>query len=51
MFRLAEEFFTSLGLQAMPTSYGEQSMIEKPAGRDVNCHPSSWDLANGNDFR
>ena len=52
MFKTAEEFYTSLDLQAMPTCYGSKSMIEKPTdGREVVCHASAWDFSDGEDFR
>ncbi|KAM6951413.1 angiotensin-converting enzyme isoform 2-T2 [Aplochiton taeniatus] len=51
MFRVAEEFFTSLGLIKMPSEFWEKSMLEKPAGREVVCHASAWDFYNRKDFR
>ncbi|KAH1174233.1 angiotensin-converting enzyme isoform X1 [Mauremys mutica] len=52
MFRVAEEFFTSLGLLGMPPEFWEKSMLEKPAdGREVVCHASAWDFYNRRDFR
>lgn len=53
MFQVAEEFYTSLDLQAMPTCYGEKSMIEKPKdpNREVVCHASAWDFSDKTDFR
>ncbi|KAM4622364.1 angiotensin-converting enzyme [Discoglossus pictus] len=52
MFRVSEEFFTSLGLLEMPPLFWEKSMLEKPAdGRDVVCHASAWDFYNREDFR
>ncbi|XP_030629868.1 angiotensin-converting enzyme isoform X2 [Chanos chanos] len=52
MFRVAEEFFTSLGLIEMPPKFWEKSMLEKPAdGREVVCHASAWDFYNREDFR
>ncbi|XP_053870375.1 angiotensin-converting enzyme isoform X2 [Malaclemys terrapin pileata] len=52
MFRVSEEFFTSLGLLAMPPEFWEKSMLEKPAdGREVMCHASAWDFYNRKDFR
>ena len=52
MFKMSEEFFTSLGLDPMPPSFWEDSMIEKPDdGRDVVCHASAWDFGNRKDFR
>lgn len=51
MTKTAEGFFTSLGLPALPESFYQNSMIKKPADRDVVCHASAWDIANGNDPR
>uniref|UniRef100_A0A3P9MNP1 Angiotensin-converting enzyme n=1 Tax=Oryzias latipes TaxID=8090 RepID=A0A3P9MNP1_ORYLA len=51
MFRVAEEFFTSLGLMEMPKEFWEGSMIVKPDDRDVVCHASAWDFYNRKDFR
>ncbi|XP_075033464.1 angiotensin-converting enzyme [Mixophyes fleayi] len=52
MFRVSEEFFTSLGLLEMPSAFWEKSMLEKPAdGREVVCHASAWDFYNRKDFR
>ena len=36
MFRTAEEFFVSLGLDPMPTSFWNKSVFEKPSdGREI----------------
>ena len=43
--------FTSLGLIPMPPKFWQESMIEKPIGREVVCHASAWDFCNGQDFR
>ncbi|XP_014824640.1 PREDICTED: angiotensin-converting enzyme-like isoform X2 [Poecilia mexicana] len=51
MFRVAEEFFTSLGLKEMPPEFWEGSMLVKPEGREVVCHASAWDFYNRRDFR
>ncbi|KAM9210811.1 angiotensin-converting enzyme isoform 1-T1 [Dugong dugon] len=52
MFRVAEEFFTSLGLLPMPPEFWAHSMLEKPSdGREVVCHASAWDFYNRRDFR
>ncbi|XP_055997291.1 uncharacterized protein LOC130047084 isoform X2 [Ostrea edulis] len=51
MFQTAEDFFTSLGLKAMPQPFWDKSMIVKPEGRDVVCHASAWDFYNRKDFR
>ncbi|XP_062859441.1 angiotensin-converting enzyme [Trichomycterus rosablanca] len=52
MFRVSEEFFTSLGLEEMPSKFWNDSMLEKPTdGREVVCHASAWDFYNREDFR
>ncbi|XP_071941340.1 angiotensin-converting enzyme-like [Antedon mediterranea] len=52
MFQTSDEFFTSLGLIAMPQPFWDKSMIEKPTdGREVVCHASAWDFSNQIDFR
>ncbi|XP_063076692.1 angiotensin-converting enzyme [Engraulis encrasicolus] len=51
MFRVAEEFFTSLDLKGMPQEFWDHSMLEKPDGREVVCHASAWDFYNRKDFR
>jgi peptidyl-dipeptidase A len=51
MTRAGERFFTSLGLDALPGSFWERSMITKPADRDVVCHASAWDIDDQEDLR
>uniref|UniRef100_A0A673G0M1 Angiotensin-converting enzyme n=1 Tax=Sinocyclocheilus rhinocerous TaxID=307959 RepID=A0A673G0M1_9TELE len=52
MFRVAEGFFTSLGLLEMPPEFWDKAMLEKPTdGREVVCHASAWDFYNRKDFR
>lgn len=52
MFKVSDEFFTSLGLIEMPPEFWEKSMLEKPTdGREVVCHASAWDFYNRKDFR
>uniref|UniRef100_A0A672ZLH9 Angiotensin-converting enzyme n=1 Tax=Sphaeramia orbicularis TaxID=375764 RepID=A0A672ZLH9_9TELE len=51
MFRVAEEFFTSLDLAPMPAEFWSGSMLEKPNDREVVCHASAWDFYNRRDFR
>ncbi|MCY4426156.1 MAG: M2 family metallopeptidase, partial [Halieaceae bacterium] len=51
MTETAEGFFTSLGLPELPDSFWTNSMLTKPADRDVVCHASAWDMGNGNDPR
>ncbi len=51
MVKLAEAFFTSLGLDALPPTFWERSMFVKPADKEVVCHASAWDVEFANDLR
>ncbi|GBN45332.1 Angiotensin-converting enzyme [Araneus ventricosus] len=51
MFKISEEFFTSLGLKPMPEEFWRHSLIEKPKDREIICHASAWDFCNGKDYR
>ncbi|ODM97276.1 Angiotensin-converting enzyme [Orchesella cincta] len=51
MFKVANEFFTSVGLHDMSVSYGPKAQVVKPADREVVCHASAWDFSNKKDFR
>jgi peptidyl-dipeptidase A len=51
MVRLAEGFFTSMGLDPLPATFWERSMFTKPEGRDVVCHASAWDVELNDDLR
>ncbi|CAF0929500.1 unnamed protein product [Brachionus calyciflorus] len=52
LFLIAEEFYTSLGLDPLPETFWNNSLFEKPNdGREVNCHASAWDFYDGKDFR
>ncbi len=51
MVRLAESFFTSLGLKSLPQTFWERSMFSKPEGKDVVCHASAWDPEYAGDVR
>ncbi|KAK3782380.1 hypothetical protein RRG08_067171 [Elysia crispata] len=51
MFQTAEDFFYSLGLDNMTQIFWEKSMLERPEGREVVCHPSAWDMKKQDDFR
>lgn len=51
MVRLGEAFYTSLGFPALPPSFWERSMFEKPPGKEVVCHASAWDVTFSNDLR
>jgi peptidyl-dipeptidase A len=51
MTKLAEGFFSSLGLDPLPASFWERSMFTKPRDREVVCHASAWDVTYSNDLR
>jgi len=52
MVKLAESFFTSIGLKKLPQSFYDKSLIEKPTdGRKAICHASAWDFAINKDVR
>ncbi|KAB7494923.1 Angiotensin-converting enzyme [Armadillidium nasatum] len=51
MFKKADDFFASLGLERVPDSFWNNSLLEKPSGRDLVCHANAWDFSDGKDFR
>ncbi|CAK9821608.1 Angiotensin-converting enzyme [Anthophora retusa] len=51
IFRIAEDFFTSINLTAMPSVFWERSILEKLKDREMICHASAWDFYDGKDFR
>ena len=51
MAKTAESFFTSLGLDPLPSTFWERSMLTKPRDREVVCHASAWDVQFDNDLR
>jgi peptidyl-dipeptidase A len=51
MVRYAERLFTSLGFDPLPETFWERSMIVKPVGRDVLCHPTAFDIDADEDVR
>jgi peptidyl-dipeptidase A len=51
MVKIGEKFFTSLGLDPLPKTFWERSMLTKPRDREVVCHASAWDVTMDNDLR
>jgi peptidyl-dipeptidase A len=51
MVKTGERFFTSLGLDPLPASFWERSMLTKPRDREVVCHASAWDVTMADDLR
>jgi peptidyl-dipeptidase A len=51
MVKTGEGFYTSLGLEALPQTFWERSMIVRPEGREVVCHASAWNIDAQDDIR
>ena len=51
MTKYAEGFYTSLGLESLPKSFWERSLLTKPRDRDVVCHASAWQMDGAQDVR
>lgn len=52
MFKLAEEFFTSLGLERMTVDFWRKSVFVRPEGNWLmDCHASAHDFFTDKDFR
>ncbi len=51
MVKTAENFFVSLGMDPLPSTFWERSMLEQPKDRKVVCHASAWDPGFNNDLR
>ena len=49
--KTGEAFFTSMGLDPLPKTFWERSMLAKPRDRDVVCHASAWDVTFSDDLR
>ena len=51
MVKMAEAFYTSLGMNPLPKTFWERSMFVKPKGKEAVCHASAWDVTMSNDLR
>lgn len=51
MVKTGENFYVSLGLDPLPQTFWERSMITRPRDREVVCHASAWDVDNLEDVR
>ena len=51
MVHYGENFFKSLGFDPLPATFWQRSMFTKPAGKEVVCHASAWDVDNQEDVR
>ena len=48
MVEYAEDFFISIGFEALPETFWERSLFVKPVDRSVVCHASAWNLDSAN---
>ena len=51
MVKMGERFFTSLGLESLPSTFWERSLFLRPKDREVVCHASAWDVTYAGDIR
>ena len=51
LFKLAEDFYVSLGLEPMTETFWNKSMIVRPTDREVVCHASASRLFTPGDYR
>ncbi|XP_041779407.1 angiotensin-converting enzyme-like isoform X4 [Anopheles merus] len=52
MFQMGDEFFQSLNMTKLPSTFWEKSILEKPNdGRELVCHASAWDFYKKDDVR
>ncbi|ESO07109.1 hypothetical protein HELRODRAFT_76483, partial [Helobdella robusta] len=53
MFKVAEEFFTSMGFQPMTAIFWKESVVQRPADPNVKmvCHASAFDMVRKDDYR
>ncbi len=51
MVKYAEGFYKSLGMEALPPTFWERSLLVKPKDREVVCHASAWDIDTLTDVR
>lgn len=51
MTKLAESFYTGLGMPALPESFYKDSQLLQPRDRDVVCHASAWPMNTSGEVR
>jgi len=51
MTKYAERFYTSLGMEPLPSSFWDRSLLTKPQDREVVCHASAWPMDGQMDVR
>ncbi len=51
MVQMGEAFYVSLGMDPLPSTFWERSLLTKPKDKDVVCHASAWDVQYNDDLR
>ncbi|KAI9183858.1 hypothetical protein H9P43_002910 [Blastocladiella emersonii ATCC 22665] len=51
MHQLSDDFYASLGLEKLPATFWDRSMLTKPTDCDAVCHASAWDIDTDRDVR
>ena len=51
MVEAGERFYTSLGLDPLPDTFWDRSLIVRPEDRTVVCHASAWNIDSRDDIR
>lgn len=51
MYRVAQDFYLSINLSAMPPEFWAGSILVDPGNRPLICQASAWDFCNRLDYR
>ena len=51
LFKMADDFFQSLGMEPMTETFWRKSMMVRPKDREVECHASAEDFFKEGDYR
>ena len=53
LYRAANAFVITLGLQPVPDSFWANSVLEAPTDpeQEMDCEPRAWDFCKDNDVR
>ena len=51
MYKTAEYFYLSIGMDHMTSMFWNRSIFEKPESREDVCHASSYDFLESDDYR
>jgi len=51
IYRLADDFYKSMDMEAVPETFWRNSVFKKPSDREMVCQPSTFDFSSENDIR